>query len=707
MSAIGKIRERSTLLVAIIGIALAAFILGDLVKGTGGGGEEEYTIGEIYGEPISEEKSRLYEQRVSLSIDNYRNQGAVLDAQTRHQIHESEWNRIKREIIIGHEAELLGLTVTKEELTEIVHGDSAFVHRFIKNDPTFIDSATGKFSSRLVTSFIQRVSQDENMKSRWEDFLRVVKADRLHTKYYNLVKQGMYITNFEATKQHQAAVDTRQIKFVVKKYNDIPADEIKLDDDAIYSYYEAHKDEKQYEQQASRVIEYAMITMDFSDEDLEKTRSFIEGKRNRFARSTNDSLFVVSNSATKAYNPNELIRKGQLDPEQDALLFGSDTAVIVGPYRDGNFFKIAKRVSIDTLPESRARHILIPYTGALRAEATITRTKEQAKALADSLLKEMKSDTSKFAMLATSFSSDKGSAAQGGDLGWFGEGMMVTAFNDFCFGTAPGGTGLVETEYGYHIIEVTGRRDLAAKVVSVAAEIKTLERTIKQYREKAIDFIAAARKSKTSLTELSGEYQFPVKEIEFRDEDFTLNGIDNSADVLSWARSAMKNDISDPILNGNALLVVRLKKIKMKGVPDFEDVKEIMRIPTEKHLKALAYEKKMTGSSLDEVASRVQGQILDASLRFADFTIPGGGGNEPKVIGAIFANHKDGDIIGPIEGNVGIYTVLIVGNTPGEKTTDLSVIKQGLYRNNNAGAENAIYNALEKIANVVDKRTER
>jgi hypothetical protein len=132
-----------------------------------------------------------------------------------------------------------------------------------------------------------------------------------------------------------------------------------------------------------------------------------------------------------------------------------------------------------------------------------------------------------------------------------------------------------------------------------------------------------------------------------------------------------------------------------------------MRIPTEKHLKALAYEKKMTGSSLDEVASRVQGQILDANLRFADFTIPGGGGNEPMVIGAIFANHKDGDIIGPIEGNVGIYTVLIVGNTSGEKATDLSVIKQGLYRNNNAGAENAIYNALEKIANVVDKRAER
>jgi parvulin-like peptidyl-prolyl isomerase len=708
MSAIGKIRERSTLLVAIVFIALAAFVLGDLFRGCGTGAGEGTSIGEVYGEPIPDEMIAQYNQRVETATQDAVNRGQELNAGVLRQIRETEWNRLIRGMILGREVEFLGLTVTNEELTAIVHGsDTSVIHRFIKGDPTFRDSTTGKFSSRLVTAFLQQVEQAQpEFKERWQNFLNFIKEDRLYTKYYKLIEKGIYATNMEVQQNFEANTATRKIRFVVRKYADISDSAVTVSDDDLYTFYEEHKHEKQYEQRGSKVVEYVQIDMAYSEDDLEKTRSLLEGKKNRFARSTNDSLFVVTNSANPVYNPNLYVRKGDLSPEDEKLAFTGEKGVVVGPYREGNMFKIAKIVGLDTIPERRARHILIPYLGSMRAQPDVTRTKERAQKMADSVAAIIKADTSKFAVLASSMSSDLGSAAQKGDLGWFGEGMMVTPFNDFCFDSPVGAIGVVATDFGYHVIEVTGQRDLAAKAVIVEAEIKPLDGTIKQYREKAIEFIAEARAQKADFKELSGKFQYPVQEIEVGDEDYMVPGFENSYEVLGWLKNAPKGDISNPMVSGNAIVVARLKKIKSKGVPDLEDVKEMMMIPARKDKKAEMVWSEMSGNSLDEVSNRVKQPVLDATLRFSDFTIPGGGGNEPEVVGAVFANYQDGDIIGPVKGRVGVYTILLQQSTPAGDPGDLSATRNSLTMGMRAGVENAIYAALEKLANVIDNRNE-
>ncbi len=708
MSAIGKIRQRSTLLVAIVGLALAAFVLGDLVKGMGTSAEIA-SIGEVYGEPISEEQMRAYNDRITQTTQDYINQGVEINAQTLRNIRDTEWNRLMREIILGKQLELLGIQVTNDELTEIIHGaDTSRIHRFIKSDPTFKDSTTGVFNPRLVTQFIQRIEQEgtPEFKQRWENFIRIVKADRAYTKYYKLIEKGLYVTNFEAQKNYETSASTRSIKFVVKKYNDIGDSLVNADDDAIYAYYQEHKNDPQYEQKPGRLVEYVRIEMEFSEDDIEKTKSLLEGKKNRFTRTKDDSLFVVANSSSKFFNNNYVIRKGMLDAETEEKVFYGDTSVlgtIVGPFREGNTFKIAKITGFDTIPERSVRHILISFDGA-KSQAESSRTKEEAKRLADSLENIVRNDTSAFTGLVTAFSEDQGSVMNGGKYMWFPEGQMVATFNDFSFQQPVGAIGTVETEYGYHIIEVLGARDLAAKAIPVEAEIRALEGTIKSYREKAIEFISAANTKKTSLKELSGEFQYPVQEYEVGEREFMIPNVQNSNEMISWLKTAMKGDISNPIVSGNSILVARLVKIKTEGVPDFEDVKEMMRFPTMKHLKAELYRDKMTGNSLDEVANRVGERILNADIRFSDFTIPGGGGNEPEVIGAVFANYSDGDIIGPIEGRVGIYTVLLQQTNNAPAAEDLTMTKRSMTASLRSGVEVQIYQALEKIANVVDNR---
>jgi parvulin-like peptidyl-prolyl isomerase len=106
--------------------------------------------------------------------------------------------------------------------------------------------------------------------------------------------------------------------------------------------------------------------------------------------------------------------------------------------------------------ESRASasHILVAYKGARGAEK-VTRTKEQAKARAEEALKKAKSGAD-FATLARTYSDDPGSAAKGGELGTFPRAAMVKPFADATFALKPGElSGLVETDFGYHLIKRT------------------------------------------------------------------------------------------------------------------------------------------------------------------------------------------------------------------------------------------------------------
>ncbi len=105
-------------------------------------------------------------------------------------------------------------------------------------------------------------------------------------------------------------------------------------------------------------------------------------------------------------------------------------------------------------PESIvARHILVAYQGGMRAGAHITRTKAEAKARAEEA-KERALAGEDFAVLATEYSDDPGSAADGGNLGRFTRGQMVPVFSDAAFRLEPGGVSdVVESEFGFHVIQ--------------------------------------------------------------------------------------------------------------------------------------------------------------------------------------------------------------------------------------------------------------
>ncbi len=106
----------------------------------------------------------------------------------------------------------------------------------------------------------------------------------------------------------------------------------------------------------------------------------------------------------------------------------------------------------DQASDLHAAHILIAYKGALRAQAVTTRTKEEARKLAETL-RNQATDAATFSKLAQEHSDDPGSRPKGGDLGHFQRGSMVKPFADAAFELAPGQVSqVVETQFGFHVI---------------------------------------------------------------------------------------------------------------------------------------------------------------------------------------------------------------------------------------------------------------
>lgn len=161
--------------------------------------------------------------------------------------------------------------------------------------------------------------------------------------------------------------------------------------------------------------------------------------------------------------------------------------------------------------ERRASHILI---GSEKVG------KDKAKAKAEDVLKEIRSNPANFADLAKKNSDDPGSAAKGGDLGYFGRGMMVKPFEDTTFALKEGEiSGLVESDYGFHIIKLTGihaakEKPLAEVKAEIEAELKKTAAS-RKFAEAAEAFSNIVYEQSDSLKPAAEKFKLTVKQSEW------------------------------------------------------------------------------------------------------------------------------------------------------------------------------------------------
>ena len=698
MATLEKIRSKSGLLLAVIGIAMLAFILGDLLKSTNSGVANDGNVGQVLGEDVS---IQSFQQKVDEGIENWKsqNQQAVLDQTTLAQIRDQIWEQYVRELVMKNQFEELGVAVSDDEWMERISGIN--VHPEISKIPTFQDPATGQFDRTKVLGYLKQIDQDEtgDARKRWVGFQKYL-IDLIKTSKYNsLVGKAMFTTTEEAKMEFHSNTDTATFNYVVIPFTSINDADVKPTDDELEAYYSIHKAE--YEQEASKDVDFVVYTVVPSVEDDAITKEEITKLVVDFEASDDYELMARRNSD----NTNSRFTYNTQDELQDPNwkdLFNTTKGTVIGPYlTNPGVYRIAKLAEVAFRSDSvQARHILIKPTQTMSLDSVNT------KMTALKLAIESGAD---FGMLAQQNSEDQGSAIKGGDLGWFQEGVMVDEFNEVCFTSKIGDLSLVTTQFGVHLIQVTktSKSVKKAKIAYIDRTVEPSTETVNAYYSQAAQFAAKILNDGVSFDTLIVTDNLAKRsDKKVTANKPTISGLSNSRELVRWMYTTAKvGSISEVFQFDNSYAVAYLTKEYVKGVPELEDIKEQITALVIKEKKASKISKSIKTSDLASIASANDTSVVSGQkTTFANLNLEGIG-YEPELVGGIFAN-KVGAVSSPISGRNGVYVVQVTAIDKATSQADFGVQKLNMQTQASSYANNASYNALKKAADVQDNRVD-
>lgn len=685
------------IMVIVIGLALFAFIIGEVVHyGSSYMNGDRTTVGIVGGEKINYDE---YNAKLEQNTQNFKQQSnqSSLNPQMLSYIQQTTWNQEISQLILLKQINKLGITVGVDESQSLIQGSNPSPQIV----QAFSNKETGQFDKQQLNGFLANITSskaDPAMKQQWIAFVNQIIDGKKSEKYLSMVKNGLYVTGLEAKDDYEARNKIANFKYVNLDYNSVPDNQAKPTDADYETYYKDHKNEFKNPEEL-RSFNFVVFNAAPSAADSAAAKAQVNKLLEDFKAAKNDSLFIAVNAAT----PLPLIyqKKGQLDPTLDSVMFNASPGFVYGPYLSNGSYKIAKLVGSEVGPDSvQVRHILLnPATEGGVAKAL---------AKADSLKKLIQAGKP-FADLAKANSVD-GSAAKGGELGTFGRGAMVPAFEDAVFNGKKGDLKIVTTQYGVHLIDIENQKG-SSKVVKVAVVDKPLtpsSKTQSAAYAKAQDFL-----SKT--TDHSFEQVVKAENMKQQVADnvnataSSLPGIDNARDVVKWAFGAKKGDISNQVFElGNQYVVAQLETIKPKGLLPLDVVKKQIGPAVINEVKAAQLKDKLdnalkAGNTIDKVAAQVGRPVTPVqNVVFANPIIPGIA-QEDKVIGAIFGSQVN-QVSKAIAGQNGVYVFVVdsFNNPPALNNTvkDRQQIGQAMLQR----ADAAVFNVLKDKADIKDYR---
>ncbi len=701
MAVIGSIRKHSTFLVIIIGVALAAFVLGDFARG--GGGSRDINIGEVAGEEITiMDFNAKAEQNIDNKLQQQKTDRLSLDEQFR--VKDETFKQMVFRIIMDKEYEEIGLTVTPEELFDLVQGSNP--HPLIVQ--YFSDPNTGKFDRNLIIQYLQNMeNMPEQAKQQWYQFEKYIKDDRYRSKFNNLLVKGYYVPAALARLTFEEDNNKADIDYIAATYKSLSDSLFVPSENDYKEYYTAHKEA--YKQEATRDIKYVVFDVKPSNTDLDMAANEARQIYREFATASDVMRFVKVNSENN-YD-STWFGQGQLPVQIDSVMFNSPVGTVVEPYLENNVFHVARLVAESMRPDSmKASHILIAYQGAYQADSKITRLKVSAKSLADSLLAVLKKSPKEMAKLATQFSTDPSAATNSGDLGWFADGQMVPAFNEAALITPVNEFAIAETPFGFHVIEVTGKKPLVKKV-----RVAIIDREVLPSNETYQGIFANASKlaSENKTLEQYNNYVRtenlnPREMPRLTEMSNRIPGLVNPRQIVQWAfkETTAVGDVS-PVFDLEDMFVVAVvTKAIQKGYPALDEVKPNIELLVLNELKGKHLVKQLTAYNGDLARAETEMNLnpVNVSPFFFSSRNLKGFGAENKVIGSVFGL-PDGKVSQPIIGNAGVFMVRLNSLTKAAEPASLDQVINTMQNSFKQSIDQEqAYRALEESLNLVDNR---
>ncbi|HLV15655.1 MAG TPA: peptidylprolyl isomerase [Xanthomarina sp.] len=703
MAVLNKIRQRGLFLIIVIALALFSFVIGDLFRNTDALlGKSQNIVATINGKDISRED---FMQKVEVVQRQLGPNGTSTQAMNR------VWEQEVRQAVLESQFEVLGLDIQRDQMRDLLRTN-------LSNSPEF-QNEVGVFDENKLNEYIANLKETSAIAyKQWVDYENSIGVNALQENYFNMVKAGMTGTLAEGKLEHILQSETVDIKYVQIPYTSIADSTVSVSKSEISSYIKKHK--KQYEVEATRDIRYVEFREVASVEDennikqgltdllkdqvvyneITKTNDTIKG----FARVTNNKAYVNSNSDIKFEDGFKF--KSELPTTVADSIFNLNVGQVFGPYKDENHFKLTKVIEAIQMPDSvKARHILIPFVGAANSLPEVTQTEADAKKTADSLLTVLRKDKSKFGEFVTNFSSDQGSVENGGSYDYFTYNTMIEPFRDFVFENNVGDMDVVQTVFGFHIIEIEGQKNKqrAIKTATLARVIEPSETSVNQVFRDASNFEIAIEKGNFEAVAQEKDLNVrPVNGIKILDEN--IPGLGNQRSLVRWAfeDGTKVGSVKRFNLNGG-YAVVQITASNAEGLMNTEQASVTALPAIRKEKKAKLIKDRISATTLEAVAA-AEGKTVQTALaiNMKNPTISGAG-KEGVVVGTAFGL-KEGETSKLIEGERGVYMIQVTKRTPVAELDNYQGFANqvGTAKAGNVNAK--LYNALKEASEIEDNR---
>ena len=702
MATIQRIRQRSGLLVVVVFVALIAFLLGDLFRS---GGSKFFgdpnVIGTVNGRDITrQELSQGMEELRAGNPEQYANTTSI-------QLANFVWNNIVTEELLSAELSAAGMSVSEQEIYFDIITNPNIRQNFA--------GANGQFDENMFKSYIAQVrdnrdasEQSVEMWTQWLSFERAVANQAQNFKYTNAIEKAIFMPAGLAETEINRGDAQHPAQYVYVPYIDVNEDEINVSDEDAKRYFNAHKED--FSQEEGRNIEFINFPLAPSESDREGVRAELASLSFEWLNVEDDSVFVNQHSdvrfQSEYYTTTELVGTGL-----DTLVDGQSVGFQKGPIDLGGAFAVVKLVDRKTVPDSvKARHILIPFAGATRADASVTRNPQEAKVLADSLFAYLEGNPSAFESVSEAFSSDVVAKEKGGDLGYFSRGSMAKPFENFCFFRKNGSIGVVPTQFGWHVIQVTDQKGAndVYKIGQIIREILPSDETIQTLYNQASGYAAEAQTAEDyrALATEKGFFLRPARNLGRFEE--VVSGLGTARRVVRWAWDDDREEGNIGLLenDGNGYVVVVLTDKLEEGTSSFEMVQaQCLEAAKKDAKKALVLERLENASAgaatIEAVATAAGKEVRTLSFRISQFNISGVG-NEAKVVGTI-CGLEPGTLSPVILGENGAFVAITSPANPAPQI-DYANMAQNTQRSIRNLVGTQAYKALQDKAKIEDMR---
>ena len=563
------------------------------------------------------------------------------------------WEQMVEQKLVEKKIDEYGITVTDDEVRDIILGPNppAFLRQ------NFIDS-NGVFNREMY----QQALFDPQNKAVLIQAEAAVKQQQIQVKLQNFLEASVFVSDAELKRDFINKNTDISAEYALVQQVRLTDSSITVSDDEIKDYYNEHKED--YKIEPKRKIKYVLFEKKAVEDDTLSVKNNLNALINDMEEDTVAFQNFVNIYSEQPYSV-DTVAINQLSADAVSALNEASSGDVVGPVLTNQGFVVY--------------HLINKYEGGdeyVRASHILVKgTDEKAKAKADSLYNVLKQGAD-FAEVAKKVSEDPGSGRRGGDLGWFGKGQMVPQFEDASFnGKIDVIQEPVESQFGYHIIKVTGKSKEKFVVEKIVNKIAVSPTTLDRIHENADDFSYLAKENDFDSEAKLMNYSV-VEAQPFAETASFIPGLGSAKTIVKFAFENSVGDISEAFTVPSGYVVAMITEKIDAGYQPLDDVKARIRT-------AITSEKKMAKAV--QIASDVKNKIgnsgdlkqaesISQYVKYGTVDNFNVGKKSIPGIGADFAfieyclSGELNKVSNPVEGTRGAYLIKVTGRTPFNET---------------------------------------